>query len=110
MKKLRKCTICGKIDYWNKNWGQFGSVAIEESAPEQLILTCSESCKIKAETNLNRKGAGGWKHPKVKNAGYFHILTKDGKNYPYQPSQRELMAEYTKNWKEPLPEGVVEFK
>lgn len=65
-----KCDICGNEDIWQESWGVFGSLLMEEEAPEDLLTVCSDECKEVAEKKLKE---GSIKLPTYKMNGLSRI-------------------------------------
>lgn len=40
-----KCDACGRVDYINERWVEFGSVAHRDICPDDLPHACSSECK-----------------------------------------------------------------
>jgi hypothetical protein len=89
--KLWKCTACGKIGLWNKRWGYYSSILLDEEYPSLRIVCCSKKCMDEADQKL---ASGEWALPKIRNRGYTCKMSRPHKGYEPQPEQDTLKAEY----------------
>jgi hypothetical protein len=78
-KKIYTCTICGKIGFWSESWSYYGSFAILDACPEELVYCCSESCQKIATKKIN---SGKWRLPIIGKNG---VIKTERKGYPKLP-------------------------
>jgi len=57
------CDACGKVDFWDGNWRNYGSIAHEETCPQDMISTCSDKCREVATKKIE---SGEWELPKLR--------------------------------------------
>ena len=62
MKGKHTCTVCGKRGEWSEFWGWFGSIALMDTLPADIIKTCSPNCTEIAEAKIKLKE---WQLPVV---------------------------------------------
>jgi hypothetical protein len=68
------CDACGKVDFWGDDWANYGSIAHEETCPQDMISTCSDKCREVATKKIE---SGEWELPQLKAfAGGFHVLSQ----------------------------------
>ena len=68
-----KCDSCGHIGFWDSNWIQYSSIAMQEACPGDIPTACSEKCM---EDIIKKMASGEIKLPKIKaDAGGFRALT-----------------------------------
>jgi hypothetical protein len=48
-----KCDICGKVDFWDKNWGRYTSIAHDETCPNDVPCACSDKCWTALEKKID---------------------------------------------------------
>lgn len=65
------CTVCGAIGFWKDkrrgfDWSWYGSYALHDSCPDDIIFCCSESCRKDASKNIH---SGKWKLPLLNKQG-----------------------------------------
>lgn len=77
-RKAYTCSVCGKIGFWNKDWSYYGSVALVDTCPNDLVFTCSDECREKAEKKIN---SGKWRLPTLKMSPGGGIVIRERKGY-----------------------------
>jgi len=77
-KRLYRCDICKKVDYWGDNWVQYGSIIMAEEIPQDMPTMCSEDCKEVFEQKLEN---GEIQVPVVTPRGYQVTIKGERKGY-----------------------------
>lgn len=54
-RRLWKCSVCNREDYWSKTWLWFGSWKQIEETGNPKFVVCSDLCKVVADAK--------WQHP-----------------------------------------------
>jgi hypothetical protein len=65
-KKVYTCTVCGKEGFWNDDWSYYGSIALAEDCPKDLIFCCSKTCQQQATQKINNHK---WLMPEIDRCG-----------------------------------------
>lgn len=73
-----KCDICGKIDYWDEGWSSYGTLALQETCPEDIPNACSDECYEQVEKNIE---TGKFKLPVLKDDTYYFTVVKERVGY-----------------------------
>lgn len=76
--KKYRCDVCGKEDFWGPDWWRYGSIAHEETCPNDMPHMCSEACKTEGLRRIKR---GEWKLPVVAIHGYTSYVVRQKRGY-----------------------------
>lgn len=76
--RMYACDVCRKREEWGPSWGVYGSVLLNEMAPDAEIHCCSEGCMEKAVSNIE---SGKWRLPEYSMNGYSIKQKGKGRGY-----------------------------
>ena len=77
-KRIWKCDICGKEDFWDENWSWYGSYAHVETCPDDIPTVCSDKCMNELLYKIKHNFI---KLPFLKNQGYYMEVRGERKGY-----------------------------
>lgn len=74
------CDGCGKIGHWDQQWSSFGSLAMEETCPDDMPTVCSDKCR---EILKKKIESGEIRLPVLRLApsGHYWIVSKKRVGY-----------------------------